>query len=209
MRPFRLAGGERAAREPWRSAAALCWETGLDWPALPADPALARQAWQKGINTRPTTAVGRLFDAAAALTGLNLHSTFEGQGPMLLEAAARGSERPAPVALPLLERDGLVECDWAPLVPEMLDARRPPPERAALWHESIACALVEQVLAVRARETFDAIGLCGGVFQNRLLTERAVERLGDQGWRVHVPAQLPCNDAALSFGQIVEAAHRR
>jgi hydrogenase maturation protein HypF len=209
MRPFRLAGGERAAREPWRSAAALCWESSLDWPALPADAALAHHAWRKGVNAASTTAMGRLFDAAAALTGLNLLSSFEGQGPMLLEAAAQGCQPPPPVRLPVVVRDGLLECDWAPLVPQMLDARRSPAERAAHWHESIAAALVEQARAVRARAQFDAVGLCGGVFQNRLLSERVVELLRLDGCdAVHLPARLPCNDAGLSFGQIVEATHR-
>ena len=209
MRPFRIAGGERAAREPWRSAAALCWETGHDWPGLPDGAQLAGEAWRKGLNSRATTAVGRLFDAAAALIGLNLYSSFEGQGPMLLEAAAESARRPTPIALPLRQSDGVMECDWGPLVPSMLDASSSPGERAALWHESIATALREQARVVRSRTQFDAIGLAGGVFQNRLLVERASELLAEEGWTVHLPTRVPCNDAALSFGQVVEAAHRQ
>ena len=100
MRSFRLPGGERAGREPWRSAAALCWETNTQWAGIPGDTALLHNAWLKGINAPQTTAVGRLFDAAAALTGVCSTASFEGQGPMHLEAlAGTGSHdhRPPPV----------------------------------------------------------------------------------------------------------------
>ena len=209
MRSFRLPGGDKAAREPWRSAAALCWEAGLEWEGLPANAALAREAWRKGINSPHTTAVGRLFDAAAALTGVNLYSSFEGQAPMSLEAAADAGIPPSPVPLPVVGRDGLLECDWAPLLPVMLDAQRPVAERAALWHESLAAALLSQARTMRSRVRFDAVGLAGGVFQNRLLAERVIELLEQDGFEVRLPERLPCNDAAIAYGQIVEAAERR
>jgi hydrogenase maturation protein HypF len=209
MRPFRLPGGDKAAREPWRSAAALCWEADLEWAGLPANAALAREAWRKGINSPQTTAVGRLFDAAAALTGINLYSSFEGQAPMSLEAAADAGTRPSPVSLPVVERDGLLECNWAPLLPVMLKTRSTVAERAALWHESLAAALLAQARATRSRARFDAVGLAGGVFQNRLLAERVIELLEQDGFEVRLPERLPCNDAAIAFGQIVEAALRK
>ena len=209
MRPFRLPGGDKAAREPWRSAAALCWEAGLEWEGLPANAALAREAWRKGINSPQTTAVGRLFDAAAALAGIDLYSSFEGQAPMSLEAAADAGTPPSPVPLPVVERDGLLECDWAPLLPVMLDAQRPVAERAALWHESLAAALLAQARTARSRARFDAVGLAGGVFQNRLLAERVIELLEQDGFAVRLPECLPCNDAAIAYGQIVETAERR
>ncbi len=70
FKPFRLPGGERASREPWRSAAALCWESGVDWATGTRDAPLLRSAWQRGLNAPYTTAVGRLFDAASSLLGL-------------------------------------------------------------------------------------------------------------------------------------------
>ena len=84
LRTFRLPGGERAGREPWRSAAAVHWEAGLPWtPAADID-GLAEAAWRQRINTPVTSAAGRLFDAAAAIV-LDLPATsFEAQGPMLL-----------------------------------------------------------------------------------------------------------------------------
>jgi hydrogenase maturation protein HypF len=85
MRPFRLPGGDKAGREPWRAAAALLWESGKTAPFAP-DP--LHQAWTQGINSPASSAVGRLFDAAAALCGVCTHASFEGEGPMRLEAAA-------------------------------------------------------------------------------------------------------------------------
>ncbi|MGB8077491.1 MAG: carbamoyltransferase HypF, partial [Gallionella sp.] len=88
FKPFRLPGGERAGREPWRSAAALCWESGLEWHSDLRDAVLLKSAWEHGLNAPVTTAAGRLFDAASSLLGLIDTASYEGQGPMLLEAVA-------------------------------------------------------------------------------------------------------------------------
>jgi hydrogenase maturation protein HypF len=50
------------------------------------------------------------------------------------------------------------------------------------------------------------VGLAGGVFQNRILTERAMGRLQAEGFEVFLGRQLPMNDAGLSFGQEIEYA---
>ena len=70
----------------------------------------------------------------------------------------------------------------------------------------MAQALVEQALAVRKKHEFEAVGLSGGVFQNRRLTERVVEKLQAHGIEVRLHHEIPANDGGLSFGQIVEAA---
>ncbi len=83
------------AREPWRTALGLCWESGQSWPegASLGDP-LLRAAWERGVNAPTTTSVGRLFDAAAALLGVCLHASYEGEAPMRLEALAQDADRP-------------------------------------------------------------------------------------------------------------------
>jgi len=206
FRPFRLPGGERAAREPWRTALALCWESGCSWPAGAglADP-LLRQAFDAGVNAPETTAVGRLFDAAAALIGVRLDTSYEAEAPMCLEALceAEGSL----LALPLAQDEaGIWRSDWTPLVPAMLDPALTPAARAALLHASLAQALCDQACAVRERTSVARVGLAGGVFQNHVLTDRVHARLTDLGFEVLIPVQLPVNDAAISFGQLIEAA---
>ena len=211
LRPFRLPGGDKAAREPWRSALALCWETETHWPAAPIvskEKELLHKAWQQEINTVETSAVGRLFDAAAALTGLCNYASFEGQGPMQLEAACKTTT--GPISLPLQRNNEDVwQTDWAPLLPMLLDNQLTVKERAQQFHASLAKALCDQATALRKEHGDFAIGLGGGVFQNHILTEAAMKLLEEAGFRVYLQQQLPCNDGGLCYGQIIEAGNRQ
>jgi hydrogenase maturation protein HypF len=217
MRPLRLPGAERAGREPWRSAVSAAWELGRETQARrlvsragsPADPAggydLLRQAWQRGLNTPSSSAVGRLFDAAAALAGVCLTASFEGQGPMWLETLALDSG--GVLTLPLeSDTDGVMRSDWRPLMEAMMDASLSLGARAALFHDTLAGVVVQQALAVRETHSFEYVGLCGGVFQNRRLSEACVKGLNEQGMQVKLCRRLPCNDASISFGQVMEYA---
>jgi hydrogenase maturation protein HypF len=47
--------------------------------------------------------------------------------------------------------------------------------------------------------------LSGGVFQNRLLSERMKSALEEARFKVLVHRQVPCNDGGLSLGQAVIA----
>jgi hydrogenase maturation protein HypF len=206
LRPFRLPGGTRAGREPWRSALGVCWEAGVTWAHAPDDSALLRHAWQQGLNSPVTSAAGRLFDAAAALAGCVTHASYEGQGPMQLEAACTAGDGGA--ALPLRQTgQGVWEADWAPLLAPLLDHATPLGARASAFHHSLALTLCAQAQRVRAGTGVDNIGLAGGVFQNRVLTERVHALLLAAGFRVYLGSQLPCNDAAISYGQIIETTH--
>jgi hydrogenase maturation protein HypF len=207
MRPFHLPGGDKAGREPWRSAAALCWELGLECPGLPADRDLLHQAWQRRVNAPQSSAVGRLFDAAAALAGVCSVASFEGQGPMQLEALCTGSAQSTELTLEKV--DNLLITNWAPLVPVMLDSTLSVAARADLFHASLARALLQQARAIRDTHGVNHVGFCGGVFQNRVLTEQALALLTAEGFSVHLPERVPVNDAGISFGQVIEYAFGR
>ncbi len=205
LRPFYLPGGEKAGREPWRSALSLCWEAGIEWKQCPEDPMLAHHAWRRRLNCPQTSSAGRLFDAASALTGLHFHSSYEGQGPILLEAACADESAQA-IPLPLTRnRQGLWETDWAPLLPFLMNAKLTVTERADGFHASLVRAMVAQAYALREEHGELAVGLAGGVFQNRVLTERAFAALRENGFDVRLMHQVPCNDAGISYGQIIEA----
>src|SRR6185295_20180328 len=96
---FRLPGGDRAAREPGRSALgllhavdpALAREHGQRlFPTLPQKSLAALlRALDRALNAPPSSSVGRLFDAVGALAGRFERVSFEGQAAMALEFAAR------------------------------------------------------------------------------------------------------------------------
>jgi hydrogenase maturation protein HypF len=206
FRPFRLPGGERGAREPWRSALALCWECGQAWPAgASLGGPLLRAAFDGGINAPSTTAVGRLFDAASAMLGICLQASYEGEAAMRLEALCDSVVAPLPLPLSC-DSMGILRSDWAPLVRALLDGRRAVAARVALFHASLAQALVDQAVAVRRDSGVTRVGLGGGVFQNRVLTDQVQVLLKAAGFEVLIPERLPVNDAGISYGQLIEAA---
>jgi len=205
LRSFRPPGGDRAGREPWRSAAALLWESGDDRPAAGCDDTLARQAWEKDINCPRTSAAGRLFDAAAALVCRQRESSYEAEGPMRLESLCR---RPGNAThLPLYkDASGVLRSNWAPLLDQLADEHLDPVTRAENFHASMANVILDQANAMRTRYGVVRVGLTGGVFQNRVLATQAAELLRQQQFDVFLNRKLPCNDGALSFGQAVEWA---
>jgi len=108
LRRFALPGGERAVREPRRSAFAWLWETLGPEVATEAARRLDLPTGQLGklcdgaAGTLRTSSAGRLFDAVAALIGLCSVARYEGEAAVLLEAAAathHGPATPYPFAL--------------------------------------------------------------------------------------------------------------
>ncbi|MCV6638716.1 carbamoyltransferase HypF [Candidatus Albibeggiatoa sp. nov. NOAA] len=213
LRPFPLIGGDKVVREIWRSALGLGFALGLDDEHLfkmvnlfasKTELAFLRQAWEKNINCLQTTAIGRLFDAVVALIGLMEAASFEGQAGMWLEALCEDDEEF--IALPVKHnKQGLWEMDWSPLLNYLLDEHISIARKATCFHNSLAHGLLSQIHRVSAERRIEQVGLCGGVFQNRYLTEKVMSLLEQQGIEVCFPQKLPCNDASISFGQIMEA----
>ena len=196
LRPFRLPGGEQAVREPRRALLGVAREMGR--PEL-ARPHFSSEEWrvlermlERGLNSPWTTSAGRLFDAAAALLGLCVRSSFEGEAAMRVEFAARGGAPEAAVEM---------EQDWAPLFETLADDSVPVARRAAMFHATLASAV--ENAARRAR--VEQVVLTGGCFQNALLAELAAERLRRAGFRVFLHRALPPNDGGLAAGQLLAA----
>jgi hydrogenase maturation protein HypF len=159
-----------------------------------------------GVNAPPTSSVGRVFDAVAALTGLRTGAGYEGQAAAAVQFAAEA-------ALGTARTDGEIrletDCtpwvaDWGPQVDALLAARArgvPPGEMALSLHH----ALADLALAVARRAGLETVLLTGGCFQNRLLLELCVARLAGAGFTPVWPQRLPPNDGGLAVGQVAVA----
>ena len=124
---------------------------------------------------------------------------------MQLESFCRSRQQA--VQLPLKADDhGVFRSDWAPLLPLLKDDTLSTALRAEIFHSSLARVVLDQAKLARSAHSFDYVGLTGGVFQNRFLTSLTVDLLTENGFDVKLPLRLPCNDAALSFGQVAEIA---
>lgn len=208
LRPFYLPGGDKASKEPWRCALSVCWEQGIDWPDCPMDTELLRLAWERRINCPATSSAGRLFDAAAALIGIANYSTYEGHAAMRLETLCRSGSVDA-IALPLSQNPaGLLVSDWSPLLPILINSGVSPAERSSVFHASLAATIAAQAKKIREQHGISQVGLSGGVFQNRLLTEQALAALAKLGFETYLHEAVPSGDGGVCFGQIIEAGNK-
>lgn len=210
LKAFHLLGGEQVTREVWRTALSLAWQSGVEFnPVENRDKIpIFKKMWDSKLNCPQTTAAGRLFDGLASLLGIIHTASFEGQAPMYLETLAASFQGvPRFPSLTLQSTATGWQVDWSPLVEYMQDATYSQAERAAGAHHSLAEALLQQALAIRAVYPVAQVGFAGGVFQNRLLSELAIPLLENKGFTVYFPEKLPVNDAAISFGQVIEYLH--
>ena len=210
FRPFHLVGGEHVGREPWRSAAALCWATRSAWaPLNTLDPeGVVARAWVRDGLRQTTTAAGRVFDAAAALILGCHHTSYEAEAGLRLEALATHADVSGPEFPVTAAANGVHEIDWSPWVPFLADHRRSPRTRSCALHTALARVVASLASRIARERPVRLVGLTGGVFQNRALAEQTLDALGNAGLPAFLPAVHPCNDGALSLGQLVEIGCR-
>lgn len=219
--PLALPGGDVAAREPWRMAAAALHACGLTAqtearfsPVVGAQAARTIQTMlQRSLNCRTTTAAGRWFDAAAGLLRMSVRQTEEAQAAIALEQAAKRYLQD--------HRLEVRTSDWAVLPGGLIDLRplllstlidvdRDDPfavrEAAARFHLTLADALCAHTIAQAQLHQLRDVAFGGGCFFNHVLAQRIVSQLESAGLNVLQTKNLSCGDAGLALGQAWVAA---
>ena len=219
FRSFPLPGGDKAIREPRRTALGILYRLYGDQifqrndlaplkAFAPQELTTLRSMLARNINCPSTTSVGRLFDAVAAVTGLCRHIRFEGQAAMALEFALSGIETDESYSFDLDVSSSPGLLNWERVFEEAVhDAARGVP--AGMISAKFHNGLVEAVIAVAGLASIERVVLTGGCFQNKYLTERAVTRLQAAGFRPYWHQRVPPNDGGIALGQLVAASQPR
>ncbi|MFE3193845.1 carbamoyltransferase HypF [Nocardia sp. NPDC059240] len=219
LRYVPLAGGDVSVRRPYRMALAHLHAAGIEWdediPAVracpPAERSVLAHQLETGLGAAPTSSMGRLFDAVAALAGVRFEVDYEAQAAIELEWRARGVDPGDgryrfPVPARGSDGDAPGGIDPAPVVAAVVaDVRHHVPVAviAARFHEAVARLVLDLAFTYAAPAT--PIALTGGVFQNALLLSRARALLLDNEFQVFTAHRLPPNDGGLAFGQLLAA----
>jgi hydrogenase maturation protein HypF len=207
FRTFLLPGGDKAVKQPRRSALGLLWEMfGGEMQAMshlkpiqafsPQELNAISTMLSRRLNAPSCSSAGRLFDAIASLLGICQQASFEGQAAMALEFMLDDPEIAEPYEF---ELQGHI-IDWSPMVTAILhDLEReiPPRQISAKFHNT----LVEIIVAVAKRLGESQVLLTGGCFQNKYLTKRAIQRLKEEGFSPYWHRHIPPNDGAIAAGQ--------
>lgn len=216
LEPIPLPGGEAAVRQPWRMAASYLYkhlgEEGKRW----AHEFLPQQAdalatvfamLENNFNAPLTSSCGRLYDAVAALLGVCLENTYEGQAAMELAELAEGENGTAyPYSL---EGSRILTGEMFRGI--VLDCQNgvSSTKIAANFQQTLVEALASAVFYTQEKEGLERVVLSGGSFQNRFLLSSLRRRLTASGLAVYSHRQVPANDGGLALGQALVAAWRR
>ena len=209
IRPIKLPGGDKAVREISRIGISL-----LEESLLPSEEFFEggehdkiRELLKTGLNCPLSSGMGRLFDGAAAIAGIKREANYEGQGAVLLEAAAGDTDEAYGFGL---EHAGeLLEADWRPVVRDMAEDIRCGKDTgliAARFMNSLINMAVSVCREARLKSGRERVVLSGGTFQNMYLLRHLTEKLEREGFQVFRHKKVSTNDQGISLGQAAIAA---
>lgn len=160
-----------------------------------------------GLNCPLSSGMGRLFDGISAILGIKMRCSYEGQGAILLEAAAVPDEGAYDYSLtgePLI-------FDWRETVRAVCDDMErgvPTGVIASRFMNTLVVMAAETCVRVREKTGLSDVCLSGGTFQNMYLMRRLPTALEEKGFTVHRHSRVSCNDEGISLGQTVIAMNK-
>ena len=201
--PLALPGGDRATKEIDRLAFSLLSAAGCDTSSIPAVETY-RAMLAAGLNCPLSSGMGRLFDGVAAILGIKTRCSYEGQGAILLEAAAKDDGGTYPIVLsgrPLV-------FDWREMIRAIIQDRQRGMKTgviAARFMNTLVEMAVRMAVAAREETGLNRVCLSGGSFQNMYIMYRLPDRLRAVGFEVYHHSRVSTNDEGIALGQLMIA----
>jgi hydrogenase maturation protein HypF len=207
-----LTGGDTSIVRPYRMALAHLWAAGIAWDpdlapvqACPDDEKrVLRHQLETGLGSAPTSSMGRLFDAVAALAGVRQVVAYEAQSAIEFEGCSRDVAGDGRYAFGHSIESGATAVDPAPVLSAVIaDVRAGVPIGVigARFHHAVADLVVD--LAMAGAPLSRTVALSGGVFQNALLLRLVVPGLRAKGFDVITHRRVPPNDGGIALGQLL------
>lgn len=202
---IKMPGGEKCVKEPWRMALAIAGKKAVPFlrGISAKEKELVLSMCEKSINSPLTSSVGRLFDAAAAILGVCRYASFEAEGPIKLEAICK-SNIDETYSATISKRDGMYIIDPTSLFAGMMADLKKKKDKsviAAKFHNSVANIIVKVTKKLSRENHIKIIALSGGVFQNKFLTAKVIEKLRRLKLSVFINNKTSVNDFNIALGQ--------
>ncbi len=208
LQPFRLLGGEKAVKEPRRSALSLLFEylsleevldvkSPLKDAFMKEELILLHRAWEKGLNSPYASSMGRLFDAVASLSGIIQFSSYEGESGLKMEACVDSSNTGCfdfSITGERIELEAMVR--------EIVNMKETG-EIVSMFFNT----LVEIIVQVSRQHPTLPVIFSGGVFQNKVLMQKIAQRMQEEKRSFYFQNKTPLNDGGISLGQAWYALH--
>ena len=205
LKYYMMPGGDKVVSEPWRITLAILGEkaASLMREVGKSEKDMVLSMLSKKINSPLSSGAGRIFDGAAALLGISAYASYEAEGPIKLEAMCRNDIKGA-YEFKILKKKDCSIIDTKPLFSGMVKDLRKKVAKdviATKFHNSIVNIIVKVVKKLSKAGNIKRVALSGGVFQNKFLRTRVINKLAYSGFQVYTNIKTPMNDLNISLGQ--------
>ncbi len=214
-----MPGGTAAIRRPYRMALGYIYSLlGAETPLaglpimskIPADEVnIVKAQMERRLNSPLTSGAGRLFDAVSALAGIRGQIDYAAQAAIEMEMLAPDDVtgfKPYPFTIAEDEKPAVIKLkELISAVVNDVQNGVKPDVVSARFHRTMAEIILEMCRLISKKSGLKTVALSGGVFQNRLLFNLAIDSLENEGFQVLSHRVVPCNDGGISLGQAVVA----
>ena len=205
---FSLLGGERAIKEPRRSALALLFKYYtldeihvLKLPLLQTFSSeeinVLHRAWEQGINAPLTSSMGRLFDAVASFADIVHLSSFEGESGLIMEQYVDDT----------ITESFLFEIDNGVIKLEAMIQSIVEMDDKKIIVSMFFNTVIKMIFQIAKKYPDEVLLFSGGVFQNRVLVEKINRRCKEEDRTCYFQNETAINDGGISLGQAWYALH--